>query len=491
MLNKEKAAALAATTNQSQNSTNNQTTTNNNTAGGGAQAQNQSALAEKDHKSSGRFSSANVFEITFNLHRSIIELANLDSKRETRLRLSDIESIKVFDDYLISLEMLDKVNLYFIPRKQSEVKITVEKISEYCKLFLGYEIILEFSPVSEFKKTFPAPKTKLFAYSNIFRRIYDMYEKSMRLLADTEYLYEILDDEDGNISKINKIPLQEIIYVVCSEFRKDYFEVFLKNNSRFVYKIGNSERNTIVTNLLDVISEKAKNSEDEILLLSYRPKIEIRINGFINDEVDVDYENKLFSNLQNCIADEKIREKIIEDVCINFCFRSKKFRINPAINKKTLQSIYEVIPHETNKLIELQKQEVNFANNKNYSKRLSLINHFLILIKNVIRIFHSEKLIADLFELIDSNNSQIIFYNVFVIYKSLLPSSCKILKKDEIAQRKWMISSHFDNSVKIKNILYNKIFDFTSRQKSFNFEENNVSFAFKRKFYFCLSFCEF
>lgn len=303
-----------------------------------------------------------------------------------------------------------------------------------------------------------------------------MYEKSMRLVADTEYLYEMLEDDEGNFNKINKIPLQEITYVVCSEFRKDYFEIFLKNNSRFVYKVSNSERNIIVTNLLDVISEKAKNSEDEILLLSYKPKIEIRINGFINEEVDVDYENKLFANLQNSIADEKMREKIIEDICINFCFRSKKFRMNPTINKKTLQSIYEIIPQETNKLNDLQKQEVNFANNKTYSKRLSLVNHYLILIQSLIKIFHSEKLIGELFDLIESNNSQIIFYNVFVIYRNLLPSSSKILKKEEIAQRKWMISSHFDNSVKIKNILYNKIFDFKTKQKSLNFEENNVSY---------------
>ena len=52
------------------------------------------------------------------------------------------------------------------------------------------------------------------------------------------------------------------------------------------------------------------------------------------------------------------------------------------------------------------------------------------------------------------------------------------MKKDEIAQRKWMISSHFDNSVKIKNILFNKIFDFKTKQKIYNYEENNVKYFF-------------
>ncbi len=433
------------------------------------------SLNEKE-KSKGRlgsFSSASVFEITFNLHRSIIELSNLDSKRETRIRLSDIEHLKIFDDYLISFELLDKINLYFIPKKKSELKIIVEKISEYCKAFLGNEINLEYLSINDFKKSFLPPKTKIFSYSNIFRRIYDMYEKRMKLVADTEYLYEIIEEE-GIYYKINKIPLQEIIYVVSSEFRKDYFEIFMKNNSRFVYKASNNERNMIVSNLLDVISEKTKNSEDEILLLSYKPKTEFKINGFINDEVDVDYENKLYINLQNSVSDETMREKILEEVCINFCFRSKKFKLNPNMNKKTLQSIYEIIPQEFNKLNEIQKQEINFINNKNYSKKLNLINQYLIFIQSVIKISHSEKLIAELLELIESNNSQIIFYNVFLTCKNLLPSSSKVLKKEEIAQRKWMISSHFDNAVKIKNILYNKIFDFKTKQKSINFEENNV-----------------
>jgi hypothetical protein len=76
--------------------------------------------------------------------------------------------------------------------------------------------------------------------------------------------------------------------------------------------------------------------------------------------------------------------------------------------------------------------------------------------------------------LVECNSSQILFYNLFLIYKNLLPSSSKNLKKEEIAQRKWMISSHFDNAMKIKNILFNKIFDFKTKQKTQNFEENNV-----------------
>ena len=120
-------------------------------------------ISPKNTGRSSNFVSATVFEITFNLHRSIIELANLDSKRETRLRLCDIEAIKVYDEYLIALEMADKVNLYFIPKKQSELKIIVEKISEYCKVFLGYEIILEFLQYANLKKFIQSLKQRFLA----------------------------------------------------------------------------------------------------------------------------------------------------------------------------------------------------------------------------------------------------------------------------------------------------------------------------------------
>ena len=79
----------------------------------------------------------------------------------------------------------------------------------------------------------------------------------------------------------------------------------------------------------------------------------------------------------------------------------------------------------------MQKAEKNFENNKIYGKKLSVLNHYLILIQSLIKIFHSEKLISDLFDLMECNSSQIIFYNIFSIYKNLLPTS-RSLNKEEI-----------------------------------------------------------
>lgn len=429
---------------------------------------------DKQSKMNNKINVANLFEITINLHRSVMEISNLDSKRENRIRFSDIERLIIYEEKLIEIELFDKISMYLIAKKPGDAKILVEKIAEYCKIFLGYDLIIENLSQKDFKKNYIPPKSLIFSYTNVHRRIFDMYEKPIKFQADNEYLYEITEYSESEISKINKIPLQEIIYVVCSDNRKDYFELFLKDNSRYVYKVNNNERNIIVTNILDIIGEKLKNSENEILLLSYKPKIEYRINGFISGEVDSDFENCLLQNLQTFITDERLREKIIEDICMNFCLRSKKFKINSIISKKLLQALYEIIPKETNKIIQLQKAEKNFENNKIYGKKLSVVNHYLILIQSVIKIFHSEKLISDLFELMECNSSQIIFYNIFSIYKNLLPTS-RSLNKEEIAQRKWMISSHFDNVNKIKNILLNKIFDFKTKQKNFNFEQNNVT----------------
>jgi hypothetical protein len=428
---------------------------------------------EKQNKINNKINTTNLFEITINLHRSVMEISNLDSKRENRIRFSDIERLIIYEEKLIEIELFDKISMHLIPKKPLDSKILVEKIAEYCKIFLGYDLIIENLYLKDFKKNYSYSKNLIFSYQNVYRRLFDMHEKQIKFQADHEYIYEITENSKGEICKINKISLQEIIYVVCSDNRKDHFELFLKDNSRYVYKVNNNDRNLIVTNILDIISEKSKNNENDILLLSYKPKIEYRINGFIGGEVDPDFENCLLQNLQKFIEDERLREKIIEDICMNFCLRSKKFKMNSIINKKLLQGLYEIIPNETNKIIQLQKAEKNFENNKIYGKKLSVVNHYLILIQSVIKIFHSENLISDLFDLMECNSSQIIFYNIFFIYKSLLPTS-RSLNKEEIAQRKWMISSHFDNANKIKNILLNKIFDFKLKQKNLNFEQNNV-----------------
>ncbi len=54
--------------------------------------------------------------------------------------------------------------------------------------------------------------------------------------------------------------------------------------------------------------------------------------------------------------------------------------------------------------------------------------------------------------------NETIYLNSSLIFKKLIPNKASSFKKDEIAQRKWIISSHFDNGLKLRNLLYQKIF---------------------------------
>jgi hypothetical protein len=169
---------------------------------------------EKQNKINNKINTTNLFEITINLHRSVMEISNLDSKRENRIRFSDIERLIIYEEKLIEIELFDKISMHLIPKKPLDSKILVEKIAEYCKIFLGYDLIIENLYLKDFKKNYSYSKNLIFSYQNVYRRLFDMHEKQIKFQADHEYIYEITENSKGEICKINKISLQEIIYVV-------------------------------------------------------------------------------------------------------------------------------------------------------------------------------------------------------------------------------------------------------------------------------------
>jgi hypothetical protein len=408
-----------------------------------------------------------IFDITVNLYRSVLEWVNFDSKRELRIRFSDIDAIKVYDDRIIKLETYNKIDLNLIPKNTEDVKFLVEKISENCQNFLGSELRIEYHGLKDFPKSFPLPKTKFFSHQ-VYRLLYNSYKRSIRLSADFDFLYEIYETAEGVITKINNIPINDIIYLIAYESDMEYFEIVLKSNARYLFQTSNYDRNIIITNLIDLIANKNNNDESNFLLLSSKPKFGMRVIGFINEEVDWEYEKHLFVNLYNCFSEKKIREQLVEDICLNFCFKSEKFSNEPISNKKIFQMIYDLITEEFQVLDNAyQNEDSNLTKN-----RLYVLNNYLILCKTLITKFHYDKLISDLMNHVDNIQFQTIFYNSISIFKVLIPASGKFLKKDEIAQRKWMISSHFDNAIKIKNLLFSKIFE--KKVKISNFEERNI-----------------
>lgn len=435
------------------------------------------------------------FDTTLNIYRSILELVPLDSKREIRLRFSDIDNIKIYDNSIIQFETYNKIDIYIVPKNSknsNNLKLIIEKFLENCRTFLGYEVNTEHISSKDIiatNKTQIVPKSKLFVFQKIHRILYNNQWMEFSLWADYDFLYEIYENSENIITKLTKIPISEISYLIMYENEKQFFEVVMKNNARFLYQAINYERDLIVTHLIDLISNK---DESNFLLLPSKPKFGMRINGFINDQVDWEYEKQLFNNLYSFFNDPVIRQQIVEDICLNFCFKSDKFKMEPITNKKIYQMIYELIPEDLNNLENLMKieEKENLLNNSQNAQNQKLksnnntsagnkkqnnllfskvytINNYLILCKNIFVKSHYDKLISDVINYIESSlnytnfnfNFQTIFYNAISIFKNLIPSKNGILKKDEIAQRKWMISSHFDNAIKIKKLLFSKIFN--------------------------------
>ena len=107
-----------------------------------------------------------------------------------------------------------------------------------------------------------------------------------------------------------------------------------------------------------------------------------------------------------------------------------------------------MVSRESSKLGELVEKNATI---EQINRSLYMFNIYLILCKTLITKSHNDKLISDIINFLDNVQFQTIFYNSISIFKILIPTKdFELLKKDEIAQRKWMISSHFDYAIKIK-----------------------------------------
>ena len=222
--------------------------------------------------------------------------------------------------------------------------------------------------------------------------------------------------------------------------------------------------------------------DNSILVLSSTPNFRIKIQGFLNDEMDWEYEQSIKETLVKSFNDEVIRDQILEDMCINFGFCSSKFNSEPLFNKKLYLSIYELIQ----KLLENYCLQAKVQSNTNsvegkpkenminYSKQTYLLNICLILGKNLLSKLHSDKFLSDIIKKLESYSSmnEIMYYNCIAIFRKLIPKSFYIYKREDIAKAKWLISNHFDYGLKQIRLLNCKLF--LSFEIIENFESINV-----------------
>lgn len=243
------------------------------------------------------------------------------------------------------------------------------------------------------------------------------------------------------------------------------------------------------------------NEECNVLLFPIAPNFGLKIQGFINEEIDWEYENSIRDTFIKTFNEESLRKLVLEDICLNFCFKSARFKTEITTEKKMYLLVYEFIPeqvanykHMNNERKEKLKlctdlEETSDRNTQdrldaleiveNLNKKMqecnSLINSCLIVSKNLISKLHSDKFISELISSIEGNNfiNESIIYNSVLIIKKLMPRQAHMFRKEEIAQRKWLISSHFDNGLKLRQMIYSKIF--YKHEVIKNFEYKNVS----------------
>jgi len=352
-----------------------------------------------------------------------------------------------------------------------EYRSIVEKICDNAKTFIGVDIIVEHLDVKDYIKPINSPKLKIFSF-NTYRILYNSSKRFVKLTGDYENLYENYENKDGIITKINKLPLNQIVYIICYENENEFFEIVLKSNARYLYQTLEQERNLIITSIIDLVSFNNP-EEHNFILLSNKPKYGLKVMGFIYDEVDWEYDRNICLSLLSSEITDEIREKIVEDICLNFCFKSQKFRIDSIIsNKKNIsnffQNIFDILKKQGENLKTLNLEE----NKSEYYRKVYVINLYLILYKSLISKYHYDTVLTDLYGIIINTNLQTIFFNSITIFRSMIPIKGKYLKKDEIAQKKWIVSFHLENGAKIKTLLYSKIFEKNLTYD--NFENQNV-----------------
>ena len=157
--------------------------------------------------------------MTLNIYRSNIEWVTFESKRETSVKFSEIESIKLFGNYLIKFETFNKIDLYFLPKNTSESKQILNKITENAKNFLGLEIDVKNLEFSELTKFMHGIKLKLFSFK-VYRIIYNAHKEVLNFIGDNDYFYEFYENQEGIITRVNKIAYVDIMYIINHETGK-------------------------------------------------------------------------------------------------------------------------------------------------------------------------------------------------------------------------------------------------------------------------------
>ena len=208
-----------------------------------------------------------------------------------------------------------------------------------------------------------------FTYNNVKRILYNGDKSKVILKGYNEYI--LLQNVDSNEPDL-PIKLNDIFIIVMAGDEK-YFEIILKGKPRFIFEIQFKKR--IINDIIELLLKyyKAKNLNENFLLLSYKTSFN-RYIGRISNEITI--KNLEERKIEEITYEREDLKEILEDIVFNCYFVSGISKKIPMLLTDRITKIL------IQKFDDCYNKCIN-ENKKDNKENIIFLNLFLIFFKNL------------------------------------------------------------------------------------------------------------
>ena len=208
-----------------------------------------------------------------------------------------------------------------------------------------------------------------FTYNNVKRILYNGDKSKVILKGYNEYI--LLQNVDSNEPDL-PIKLNDIFIIVMAGEEK-YFEIILKGKPRFIFEIQFKKR--IINDIIELLLKyyKAKNLNENFLLLSYKTSFN-RYIGRISNEITI--KNLEERKIEEITYEREDLKEILEDIVFNCYFVSGISKKIPMLLTDRITKIL------IQKFDDCYNKCIN-ENKKDNKENIIFLNLFLIFFKNL------------------------------------------------------------------------------------------------------------
>ena len=208
-----------------------------------------------------------------------------------------------------------------------------------------------------------------FTYNNVKRILYNGDKSKVILKGYNEYI--LLQNVDSNEPDL-PIKLNDIFIIVMAGEEK-YFEIILKGKPRFIFEIQFKKR--IINDIIELLLKyyKAKNLNENFLLLSYKTSFN-RYIGRISNEITI--KNLEERKIEEITYEREDLKEILEDIVFNCYFVSGISKKIPMLLTDRITKIL------IQKFDDCYNKCIN-ENKKDIKENIIFLNLFLIFFKNL------------------------------------------------------------------------------------------------------------